>query len=74
MEETDYLLCAISFPAKVAQPNIVKIKGHNFTGVFPSLVLMKLDGRKFIILSWLYIKLKDEVVFSCFSDFHCCSK
>ena len=48
----------------------VKIKGHNFTGVYPSLVLMKLDERKCIILSCLFIKLKDEVVFSCFIDFH----
>ena len=50
--------------------HIVKIKGHNFTGVYPSRVLMKLDARKCIILSCLVIKLKDEVVFSCFSDLH----
>ena len=30
------------FPAKVVESKIVKIKGHNFTGVYPSPVLMKL--------------------------------
>ena len=53
---------------------VVKIKGHNFIGVYPSSVLMKLDARKCIILLCLFIKLKDEVVFSCFSDLHCYSK
>ena len=56
------------------EPNIVKIKGHDFTGVYPSPVLMNLDARKCIILSCLLSKLKDDVVFSCFSDFHCYSK
>ena len=60
--------CAIPFPAKVAEPNIVKIKGHNFTGVYPSPVFMKLVARKCIILSCLFIKLKNKV-FSCFIDF-----
>ena len=53
---------------------MVKIKGHDSTGVYPSPVLMKLDARKCIILSFLCIKLKDEVVFSSFSDRHCYSK
>ena len=67
MEKTHYFLCANLFPAEVAEPNIVNIKGHNFTRV-------KLDARKCIILSCLFIKLKDEAVFSCFSDLHCYSK
>ena len=62
MEEIYFLLHANLFPAKVAEPNIVIIKGHNFTGVFPSPVLMKLDARKWLILSRLFIKLKDETV------------
>ena len=70
MEETNYFLCANLFPAKGVEPNIVKIKGHYFKGVFSSLILMKLDARKCIILSCLFIKIKDEVVFSCFSDLH----
>ena len=74
MEETNYFEYANPFPAKVVKPNIVKIKGDNFTGVYPSLVLMNLDARKCIIFSCLFIKLKDEVDFSCSSDFHCYSK
>ena len=74
MEKTNYFLCANPFPAKVVEPNIVKIKGHNFTGVYPSHVLMKLGARQCIILSCLFIKLKDKIVFSRFSDFHCYSK
>ena len=71
---TNYFVCAHPFPAKEVEPNIVKIKGHDFTGVYPSPVVMNLDARKCIILSCLFIKLKGEVVFSCFSDFHCYSK
>ena len=71
MEETVYFLCANPFPAKVIEPYIVKFKGHNFKGVYPSPVLIKLDARKCILLSCLFIKLKDEVLFSCFRDFHC---
>ena len=75
MEETNYFLFANPFPAKVVQPNIVKIKGHNyFKGVYPSIVLMNLDARIYIILPCVFIELKDEVVFSCFSGFHCYSK
>ena len=57
----NYVLYAKPFPAKVVEPNKVKIKGHNFTGVYPSPVLMKMDARKCIILSCLFIKLKDQV-------------
>ena len=76
MEETNYFLCANPFPAKVVEQNIVKIKGHYFTGAYPCSVVMKLDARHGtrIILSCLFFKLKDEVVFSCFSDFHFYSK
>ena len=54
------------------ESNIVKIKGHNFTGVYPNPVLMKLDARKCIILSCLFLKNKVEVVFSLFSNFNYC--
>ena len=74
MEETNYFLCANLFPAKVVESNIVKIRGHNFTGLYPGPVLMKLNARKCILLSGLFIKLKDEAVFSCFIDLHCYSK
>ena len=47
-----FLVCN-SILAKVAEPNIVKIKGHIFTGVYPSLVLMILDASKYTILSCL---------------------
>ena len=70
MEETNYFLCANLLPVKVVESNIVKIKGHNFTGVHPSPVLMKLDARKCILLSGLFLKLKDEAGFSCFSELH----
>ena len=72
MEKTNYFSFANLFPAKVVEPNRVKIKGHNFTGVYPGPVLMKLDARKCILLSCLFLKLKDEAVISCF-DRHCCS-
>ena len=58
MEETNFSLWANPFPAKVVESNIVKIKGHNFTGVYPSPVLMKLDARKCIILSCFFLKNK----------------
>ena len=29
-------LCAYLFPAMLVEQKIVKIKGHNFTGVYPS--------------------------------------
>ena len=74
MEETNYFLCVSLFPVKVVEPNIVKIKRHTFIGVYPSPVFMKLDARECIILSCLFIKLKNEVVLSCFTDFHCYSK
>ena len=66
MEETNYFLCANPFPAKVVEPNVVKIKGHNFTGVYPSPVFMKLDARKCIILSCFFINRKNEVFFLMF--------
>ena len=47
---TNYFLCANLLPAKVVEPNIAKIKGHTFTGVYLSPVLMKLDARKCTIL------------------------
>ena len=72
--ETNYFLCANPFPPKVVELNIVKIRGHNSTWVYPSPMLMTLDARKCIILSCMFIKLKDEVVFSYFSDFNSCSK
>ena len=56
MEETNYFLCANPFPEKAVEPNIVKIKGHNFTGVYPSPVVMNLDAKKCIKLSCLLIK------------------
>ena len=63
MEETHFFLCANPFPAKVVKQNIFKFKRHNFTGVYPNPVLMKLGARKCIILSCWFIKLKDNVVF-----------
>ena len=74
MEETNYFLCAIPFPAKIVEPNIVKIKGHNFTGVYPSSVVMNLNAKNVSNYHVCLSKLKYEVVFSCFSDFHCYSK
>ena len=72
MEEKHYFVCADSFPVKAVEPNVVKINEHYFTGVYPSPVLMNLDARKCIIYCHVCLsKLKDEVVFSCFSDFHC---
>ena len=59
---------------KCANVNIVKIEGHNFTGVCPSPVPIKLGARKCIIMSYLFIRLKDEVVFFYFSDINRCSK
>ena len=53
--------------------NIVKITGHNFTGVHPSQAPIMAGERKCIILSFLYIKPKDEV-FLRFSNINCCSK
>ena len=72
MEETNYLFWANAFAAKVVESNIVKIKGHNSTGVYPSLVLMKLDARKCMILSCLFLKNTVEVVFSLFINFNYC--
>ena len=72
MEESNYFFLANSFSAKVVESNIVKIKGHNFTRVFPSPVLMKLDARKSIILSCLFLKNTFEAVFSIFSNFNYC--
>ena len=43
-------------------PNIVKIKGHNFTGIYRSSVSTKLGARKYFILSYMYIELKQEVL------------
>ena len=63
MEETNYFFWANPFAAMVVESNKVKIKGHNSTGVYPSLVLMKLDARKCIILSCLFLKNTVEVVF-----------
>lgn len=74
MEETNYFGCANPFPGKVVEPNIVKFKGHNFTRVYPSPVVMNQDARN---LSYCHVgssKLTDEVVFPCFSDFPCYSK
>ena len=69
MEETNCFLQANTFPAKVVEPHMVKIMEHNFTGVYSSPVLMKLDARKCMLLSCFFIKLKDEVIFLCFSNF-----
>ena len=44
-------------------PNIVNIKGHSFTGLYPSQAPITAVERKCIIMSFLYIKPKDEVVF-----------
>ena len=44
--------------AKVVQQNIVKIKGQNFTGVYPSLYMALKHARKHIILLCLYFKLR----------------
>ena len=74
MEETNYFLCANLLSAKVVESNTVKIKGHNFTGVYPSPVLKELDARKCILLSGWFLKLKNEIVFSSFTDLHCYSK
>ena len=63
-----FLMCK-SISSEGGRAKIVKIKGHNFTGVYPSPGLMKLDAIKCTILSCLFIKFKDEVVFSCFGDF-----
>ena len=70
MEETNYFFWANPFPTKVVESNIVKIKGHSFTGVYPSPVLMKLEARKYNMLSCLFLKNKVEVVFSLFSNFN----
>ena len=64
MKESNYFFLANSFPAKVVESNIVKIKGHNFTGVNPSTVLMKLDARTSIILSCMFLKNTVDAVFS----------
>ena len=65
MEKTNYFLCANPFSAKVVEPNIVQIKGHNFTGVYPSPVLIKLDARNVSIchvcLSNLKIRMFSQV-------------
>ena len=74
MAEINYFYYANLFPTKVVSPNIVKIKGHNFTGLYHSPIPIKPGARKCIILSCLSIKLKEKVVFLCFSDFDCCSK
>ena len=63
-----FLMCK-SISSEGGRAKIVKIKGHNFTGVYPSPGLMKLYAIKCTILSCLFIKLKDEVIFSCFDDF-----
>ena len=44
-------------------------QSHNFTGVYPSPVLMKLDARKFNILSCLFLKNTVEAIFLLFSNF-----
>ena len=74
MEETNYFQCVNLFPAKVVKPNIVKIKGYTFTGVYPSQAPITAGERKCIILSFLYIKPEAEVRFLRFSDLNCCSK
>ena len=58
MEETNYFFWANPFPTKVVESNIVKVMGHSFTGVYPSPVLMKLEARKYNILSCLFLKSK----------------
>ena len=58
MEETNYFSCANPFPAKVVEPNIVIIKGHNFTGVYPSPVVMDLDARN---VSNYHVFIKTEI-------------
>ena len=63
-----------SISTKGSTAKRIKIKGHNFKEVYPSPVLMKLGVRKCIILSSLFTKVKDEVVFLCFSNFNSCSK
>ena len=67
MEEINDFFRANPFPAKVEESNIVKIKGHNFTGVYPSPSLMKLDARKCIIFSCSFLKKKQLRLFSHFS-------
>ena len=52
-------LCANRFPAKIVQQNIVKIKGHNCTGVIPGPVPINLGAKKCTMLPYLLIKLKD---------------
>ena len=51
-----FRMCKSIFSKGIVEPNIVKIKGQNFTGVYPSPVLMNLDARKCIILSCLFIR------------------
>ena len=42
-----------------------KIKGHNFTGVYPSPFLIKVGGRKCIILSCIKLSNVKMGLFSC---------
>ena len=58
MEETNCFFRANPFPAKVVESNIVKIKGHNLTGLYPSTVLMTLDARKCIIFFFMFVSQK----------------
>ena len=63
-----FLMCK-SISSKGGRAKHSQNQGTYFIGVHPSPVLMKLDARKCIILSCLFIRLKDEAVFSCFSVF-----
>ena len=55
-----FLMCkSISSKGSVARQS--QNQGALFTRVYPSPVLMKLDARKYIILSCLLIKLTDEL-------------
>ena len=57
-------------PAKVEQPNIVKIKEHNFTAVYP-IPYPSITDAKHIISLRSYFKLKNEVLFLCFTNLKC---
>ena len=68
MEKINYFSRDNLSPAKVVQPNIVKIKGHNFTRVYPSPYSPEADARKHIILLCMYFTLENDVFLLCFTD------
>ena len=58
------------------QRNIVKIKGQNFTGIYPRYILpkKKTDASKHTILLCLYFKLENEVLYLGFTNYNVAEK